>query len=243
MSQDKTAKDKTPAPAGDSKPDFIHEVNEELRQKQLEAFWAENRNWIIGAVILAILTTGGITYWRTWNYKTNLAQTSRLLEISDAGAPKELVDFAKEGKKSHAALARFLAAGLHVQEGNSEEAVKIYGEIAGTMGLDRSLRDLARILSLNQRLDKDDPKKLHREIADLSGAKSSYRYTALELDALLYAREGDMKKASEKLQAIAASPAAPEDERMRAMTLAEFYSASAAEEGEKGEKGRKDKKK
>lgn len=233
------SKDKTPArPADDGQPDFIHEVNEEMRQKQIEAFWLENRNWIIGGVIFAILTTAGITWWRTWSYNTNIAQTAQLLEIAERDDPKMLSDFATESRKSQAAVARFLAAGHHVQQGNTGRAVEIYKEIAGTIGLDSTLRELARVLSISHRLNTDEPKQLHKEIAELSEKGDPFRYTALELDALLYARQGDMKKAAEKLQAIAQSATAPEDERMRAMTLVEFYTASAEDAAPKKKEGK-----
>lgn len=234
------AKEKSPArQPDDGQPDFIQEVNEEMRQKQLEAFWLENRNWIIGGVIFAILTTAGITWWRTWSFNTNVAQTSQLLDIVERDDPKMLTDFAAESRKSQAAIARFLAAGLHVQKGEPEKAVEIYKEIAGTIGLDSTLRELARVLSLSHRLHTGDPKQLHQEIADLSGKDDPFRYTALELDALLYARQGDMKKAAEKLQTIAQSATAPEDERMRAMTLVEFYTASAEENAGKKKEAKK----
>lgn len=234
------SKEQAPARRNDEgQPDFINEVNEEMRQKQLEAFWIENRNWIIGGIIFAILTTAGITWWRTWNYNTSLAQTAELIRLAEKDDPKLLTDFATGSRKPHAAIARFLAAGLHVEKGQTARALEIYREIAGTTGLDSTLRELARVLSLSHRLNTDDPKKLHKEIADLSGPDDPFRYTALEFDALLYARQGDMKKAAEKMQAIAQSAKAPEDERMRAMTLVEFYTATASEAENAKKEGKK----
>lgn len=209
--------------------DVMQEVNDELRQQRLEAFWIENRNWIIGGIILAIITTAGLTWWRGYEYKQNMARTTQLIAAVKADDAKALTDYAMTSGKNHAALAKFSAAGLHVKDGNIARAVELYAEIAGSMSVDRELRDLAKILSLNIRLGTEDPKKLHKELSAMSGAKEPYRFTALEMDALVYAGEGNMKEAAAKLEAISSSPDAPEDSRLRATTLHEFYAASANE--------------
>jgi len=207
--------------------DVMEEVNEELRQQKLEAFWKENRSWIIASIILAILATAGLTYWRSWDLKKNLENTATLLEVSKADDPRALTAFADTARKNHAALARLLAAGLHVKQGNTDRAVEIYESIGSESGLDRTLRDLARILSVSRRLETGDPKKLHAELADLSSRKSPYRFSAIEMDALVFAREGKMKEAAERLQDISTDASAPNDARLRATTLHEFYAASA----------------
>lgn len=209
--------------------DVMQEVNDELRQQRLEAFWIENRNWIIGGIILAIITTAGLTWWRGYSYKQDMARTSQLIAAVKSEDPKALTDFAAASGKNHAALAKFSAAGLHVKNGNAARAIELYAEIAGSMSVNRELRDLAKILSVNLRLGTDDPKKLHKELSGMSGKNEPYRYTALEMDALVYAAEGNAKEAAAKLEAISSSPDAPEDSRLRATTLHEFYAASANE--------------
>jgi hypothetical protein len=207
--------------------EVMDEINEELRQQKLEQFWKENRNWIIASIILAILTTAGITWWRGWNNQQNLKATTQLLDISKANDPKALTEYAATARLNHAVLAKFLAAGMHVKQGNAARATEIYDEIAGMRGVDRPLRDLAALLSCGQRLGTDDPKKLHAELGELAGKKGPYRFTALEMDALVSARENKLQDAVEKLETISMSAEAPGDARMRAATLREFYAASA----------------
>lgn len=206
--------------------DVMEEINDELRQQKLEAFWKENRSWIIASIILAIMTTAGITWWRNWNFKQNLSSTTELLRVEKEGS-KALTEFAKDARKNHAVFARLLAAGQYARDGQTDKAVTLYNEIGEQRGLDRPLRDLAKVLSISERLSTDDPKKLHGELADLSGKNAPYRYSALEMNALVYAREGKLKEASEQLQTILTSADAPADARMRATTLREFYGATA----------------
>ncbi|HYD18763.1 MAG TPA: tetratricopeptide repeat protein [Patescibacteria group bacterium] len=209
--------------------EVMDEINEELRRQKLEQFWIENRNWIIGGVLLAVLTTAGMTWWRGYAYQQNIRRTDQLMAAIDSNDVAKLTGYAEQSGKNHAALAKFTAAGIEAKAGNIAAAAKLYSDIAGTLSVDRNLRDLAKIMSLNLRLGSEEPKKLHKELGDISGEKDPFRFSALEMDALVYAKEGNMKEAAAKLEAISASPNAPEDARLRATTLREFYAASANE--------------
>jgi len=216
--------------------DFMKEIEDDLRQQKLEEFWKENRAWIIGGIILAIASTAGITWYRSWSYQQNITQTASLLQIQDADDANKLTTYADASDKNHATVARLLAAGLHAKNGESARAVEIYDQIANSFGVDSALRDLAHVLSLGQRLNKDDPAKLHKEISPLTAEGSAFRFTALEMDALVYAREGKLKEAADKLEIISAAPNAPDDARTRAMTLHELYVASSNEAASKEKK-------
>ena len=220
--------------------DLMNEVDDDLRREKLEKFWLENRNWIIGGVLLAIISTAGMTYWRGYTYQKNMEQTQGLLQAIDSNDAAKLGTFAGTSDRDHGVLAKLTQAGLLVDKGQSDEAVKIYDSIADTTGADATLREYARVLSAMQRLGKDDPKKLHGEIEKLSHTGHAFRYTALEMDALLYAREGNLKPAVERLATISAAPEAPDDVRMRANTLRELYTASMNADAKNAKSGTAD---
>ncbi|MDE1151998.1 MAG: tetratricopeptide repeat protein [Micavibrio sp.] len=221
--------------------DLMNEIDDDLRRQKLEAFWQENRNWIIGGILLAICSTAGMTWWRSYDYQKNLVQTQGLIQAIESGDAAKLGTYAGESDRNHAALARLVEAGLLVRDGKQAEAIKAYDDVSGTMGADSALRDLAHLLSIGQRLNTDTPQKLHGEIEKLSGDGDAFRYSALEMDALLYAREKNMKMAIDRLSVIAAGADAPDDVRTRAVTLRELYTASlnepaAAKDADKADK-------
>lgn len=203
-----------------------HEIEDDLRQQKLEQFWKENGSWIIVCAILAVIFTGALTWWRQHEYKQNLAQTTALFEVMKENDTTALADFAAKSDKDHAAIALFTAAALHSKRNQDAEAVSLYRKIEGTTGLDSTYRDLAKLLRVSKRLGADPPAELHKDLTPLA-AKSPWRYTALELQALLYAREGKMKEAAENLTRITQDANAPGDVRMRASTLRELYMGSA----------------
>ena len=202
------------------------EIEDDLRRQKLEQFWKENGSWIIICAILAVIFTGALTWWRQHEYKQNLTQTAALLEVLRENDTKALGEFALKSDKDHGAIALFTAAALHSQRSQDAEAVTLYRKIDGTSGLDSTYRDLAKLLRVSKSLGAEDPAQLHKDLAPLT-AKSTWRYSALELQALLYARENKMKEAAEVLTRLTQDGGAPNDVRMRASTLRELYMGSA----------------
>lgn len=202
------------------------EIQDDLRREKMEQFWKENAGWIIACAILAVVFTGALTWWRQHEYKQNVAQTAGLLEVLKENDTKALADYAAASDKDHAAIALFTAAALHSQRNQEAEAVNLYRKIEGTTGLDSTYRDLAKLLRVSKRLGADEPASLHKDLGPLT-VKGPWRYTALELQALLYARESKMKEAADSLTRITQDAGAPGDVRMRASTLRELYMGSA----------------
>ncbi|MCK5658545.1 MAG: tetratricopeptide repeat protein [Alphaproteobacteria bacterium] len=203
--------------------DIFDEINDDLRHEKLRQFWKENGPWIIGCAVGAVLLTGAQSFWRYWEHKSDVAATVELIRLVDD--PSGLENFAGIEDKSHATIAHFAAAGAYLEQGEKNKAIALYDTIAKTSGIDMPLRDLARVLSISQRLDKDSPDKLLKELAALSGDDGTWRYTAWELEALLAVRQGNLQKAMDALAKITSEPLAPLNVRSRALILHDLYRA------------------
>lgn len=208
--------------------DVFDEISDDLRREKLNQFWRENGSWIIGAAVLAVVLTGVMAFWRQWEYKRSLRSTTELYRLLEAADVAKLEQFGRAGPADQGVIALFMAAAEHLRKQEKKEALAIYGEIADKAGADRSWRDLARLLSVSQQLEDGEPAKLEKELSRLDGPRGVWRYTALELQALLAARQGQAQKAADILAKIAADPDAPSDARTRAVTLRELYAADAA---------------
>lgn len=209
--------------------DIMHEIQDDLRQQQLKQFWQQNGSWIIGGAVLAVVMTGALTFWRGHVQQVNETQTAALMATLQTGTTESLEQYAADSKASHGMMARFMAAGLEAQRGHGDKAAAIYDEIAGMRGIEKKYKQLAQLLAAGHRLNTEDPAKLHDTLQDLTGKKDAWRYSALEMEALVYAREGKMQQAADTLAEISASREAPEDVRTRAMTLRELYLGALAE--------------
>lgn len=209
--------------------DLMDEVGDDLRQQELKAFWQENKAWVIGGVIAAILATGAMSFWRNYEYKQNVASTTALLEAAKLSDVEKISAFAKSGDKDHAVVARFLAAGLYLQQDNKDMARALYADIEKTSGIDAAYRDLAALYGVRLDLESGDPDALHKRIDKLTGKNDVWRFSAMEAKALLFAREGKMKEAATLMEKISGDAQAPSDVRTRASTLRELYLGESAQ--------------
>lgn len=213
--------------------DLMHEINEELRQEKLRTFWKENGAWIIGGILLALVMTAGMGYWRNHQATKEIVASQQLIAAAEAANKEALGALATDTKGAHAGFAGLISAGMYAREGQTQRAIEIYDQVAAMRGLPDTYRDLATLLSASHKLDSGDPADLHK-ILDKLAKKSTWRFSALEMQALLYAREGKMKDAVNALTDISANADAPEDMRRRASTLRELYLGA---EGTKADAG------
>lgn len=212
---------------------IMDEVSDDIRQQQLKDFWRENGSWIIAAAILAVVMTGAMAFGRGYQASQNMKETGALIQVINTADPEALQKYADDAKTAHAAMAEFAAAASYVQRGEHDKAAAIYQKISKTRLLDSNWRDLAALLAVAQQLDTGKPEDLHARLDDLTGKNDTWRFSALEMQALLYARENKMNEAAESLQKIVASANAPDDVRTRAATLHQLYLAAAEKKTEK----------
>lgn len=211
--------------------DVMRQIQDDMREERLKAFWIENRAWIVGGIILAIVMTAALSYWRQHTLNRDAQATYELFNAMDAADEAALKKLAGEGRGTHSALAGFVTAAIHAQKGEGEQAAALYDSIAATRGLESVYRDLATLLAVSHRLDTGDAQKLHAALKPLTGPKSVWRYSALELQALLFARENKMKEAVDTLGVITGSTDVPDEVRARATTLRGLYMQSTGEAG------------
>ncbi len=204
--------------------DLLNEIGEDLNDQKLKAFWKENGSWIIGGVLLAVIATGGISFWKSWKEKVNARETTALMKVLDQESIENLDAYATQAKASHRGFARLMEAGLYIQRNDTKKALEVFDALVNDRKADKIWRDLAHIQSLSLRLDSGEPEKLMQEIDALAGNKKSpWVNSALELKALLFAREKNYAKTVGLFEEIAASSAAPESMKSRAASLRDYY--------------------
>jgi len=203
--------------------DVFEEVNEDLRQEKVDQFWKEYGGWIIAAAVLAVIFTAAINVYRDWEVSKNIEQTSTMIEVIESQDAGSLSGYADQADKNHAILAKLTAAGMYKEQGKMAEAVTLYQNILQTPRLDPVYRGLADLMMVSIGLDTEDPAELHKSLSRLTDEKSSWRYSALELEALLYAREQNYTQAIASLNQILSEEQSPPAIQARAETLSTLY--------------------
>ena len=64
--------------------DVMRQIQDDMREERLKAFWIENRAWIVGGIILAIVMTAALSYWRQHTLNRDAQATYELFNAMDA---------------------------------------------------------------------------------------------------------------------------------------------------------------
>ena len=136
--------------------DIFREVDEALQQEKWVKIWKEYGSTIIAALVVLVVSTALMTAYRSWDAKRDATETARLMEALDSDSPAQNIQKVIENtRKSHQALGLMAAAGLLIEEGEKTQAAGLYKQAATSRRTPRDLRDLARILYLQNVREKD----------------------------------------------------------------------------------------
>ncbi len=207
---------------------FIQELEEDLRRDRYAALWRKYGRYA-AALALAIVIAAAVTVaWRHYRNSERLKDSmaySAALSFADRGgnawegALYSLRDIVQSGSTPYATLARLQEAALLHKNGKPDDAAAIYDSMSKDKADDPLFRDLAALLHVMVMLDKGDPRQLATRLGPLAGPSNPWRYSALELQALLAQRGGDTAQAREIYANLADDPTAPRQLRGRAAEM------------------------
>lgn len=207
---------------------FISEVTEEVRRERLFGTLRRYR-WLIVAAVLLIV---GAAAWHEWSQARSRAAAEAAgdafhaaLAVADPTARAEAL--AALPADASSPLIRLAEAGARLEAGDRTGAASVLAAVADDGGAaehHRALAALQRVMILGPELD--DAERLGA-LEGLAAEGAPYRLLALEQRALARLESGDAAAARADLEAILASPVAPEGLRTRAQQLALAAGAAA----------------
>ncbi len=204
--------------------DIIREVDEELRRENVEKLWRKYGSYVLGLAILAVLVIAAVWLWRD-HMKGQREERARqydaalqLVAAADPSAPAALQAL-ESGDDGYAALAQLQAAALKAKAGDVSGAVAIYEKLTADAAVDEAFRNLALLLLALHTADTAAPDQLTQRLQPLTAASNPWRYSALELTAVLARRAGDTARAEQILTGLADDLNAPQALRQRATEM------------------------
>ena len=213
------------------KDNLFKEIDEELRHESYAKLWKRFGNYVIGAVVFAILIVASYQGWE--HYKQNkLNEDSALYEKALDALREEnhdealsiLTRLTKEGSKGYSTLSRLTHAGLIAKNGNKSDANVTYLSVADDSNVHMVFRNLALILSTMHNIDTGVYPETTERIKKLTTTSNSWRHTAKELLALIEKRNGNNGKANQLFQELADDVTAPASIRARASEMSTISS-------------------
>lgn len=208
--------------------DIFNEIDEELRRDKAQIWWKQYGKYVLAACVVVVLAAGAYTWYQD-QQKSELRalsdeysaaqQTAR--SGSEAEALKAFEDLAKKaGAKGIGLVARFQAAGLHIEAGDHAAAATAFESIANDGNVQKLYRDLADVMGImHSGIAGGDAQELLARIEPLAADGEPWRYTARMVGASLALTAGDVALAQDYLTKVADDDGAPTSARGQAAEM------------------------
>ncbi|GMM94072.1 tetratricopeptide repeat protein [Qipengyuania sp. MTN3-11] len=206
---------------------LLREVDDAVRQGDMEHFGQRYGKPILALVVVAILAFGGYLFWqaRLDGARERNAETLTVaLDQIEAGnlqaGADALEDLASNGDGIARVNALLLQGGIASQQGNSERAAELFGEVAEDADAPSILRDVARIRRVAEQYEGMDKAAVVRELAPLAKPGQPFFGSAGELVAMAHLEQGNRREAGALFAEIAKAEDVPDGLRSRARQMA-----------------------
>ncbi len=216
---------------------LLREVDEAVRQGDMEEF---GRKWgkpLIGGLALLLAGFGGYLFWESRQEAAMEQQSEALVSALDnleAGnlksADDKLAALVQDGSGGTAAAAIMLRAGIAAQQGKAADAAKLFDQVAADDGAPPAMRDLAKIRAVMTRYDTMKPADVITALKPLATPGKPYFGSAGELVAHAYLDQGKNAEAGALFAQIAGDDKAPESLRSRARQMAGVLGVDAVKD-------------
>lgn len=221
---------------------IFREVDEDLRQEQLQQLWKKYGVYVVAVAVLIVAGVAGYKGW-TWYQARQAANSGARFEAAqqlaqkgrEADAIKAFAELTRDGSGGYPVLARFAAAAAKARSGDRDGAVADYDALAETAG-DPVLKDLARLKAALILVDTESYQSLKTRLSGITEEANPWRNSGWEILGLDAYREGKLEAAAKAFETISGDLGAPQELRQRAdMMLAliapERRAAAAAGSG------------
>lgn len=206
---------------------LFREIDEELRQDQVQKVWKRYGRLILIGAALCVAAVAGYQIWHNQDLKERRALSEKFVKAQQQAAAGEAAEaeaafraLADEGG-GYGLLARFQQAAVDARAGRTDEALAAYRAIATDGKASALYKDLAALLAAGLELNRDgtDAEALKARLTTLAAAGNPWRHGARELLAALAMKTGDTAAAREQLEALAKDQETPARMRQRASEL------------------------
>ncbi|MEJ2409091.1 MAG: tetratricopeptide repeat protein [Novosphingobium sp.] len=233
---DKTSKaeDKKAAQAAAQQDVFLREVDDALRQDQLESFMTRFGKPLLAVIVLGLAGFGGWIYWSHRQTQELEGQTESFVQALDSvqasnwdDAKAKLEPLAARGENGNAVSARLLLAAIALEKDKKPEAIKLYRQVAADAKVPQPLRDLAKVREVAADFDAMKPEDVVKQLKPLAAPGNPWFGVAGEMVGMAYLKQGKKDLAAPLFGAIAKDENVNEGLRSRARQLAAVLGADA----------------
>jgi hypothetical protein len=207
----------------------FQEVDDAVRQDDLKAWWKRYGTWVLGAVVIAVVAAAGVVGWRQYQTsqraQSSQAYSAALAKVGqdNKAAREEFDKLAQTAVEPYRSLAALASAQYR---DTPEEQVAALEAVAPKLSAE--LSDLALTIAGFRGLDSPKADEIVSKLDALAQPERAFHGSAMELQALVAARKGDLKKARELWTSLAKDAAGPPGAAQRAQAMLNYYGEAEA---------------
>ncbi|QZD95876.1 tetratricopeptide repeat protein [Qipengyuania gelatinilytica] len=214
---------------------LLREVDDAVRQGDLDSFLSTYGKPLLGLVILGLAAFGGYIYWQNQQEKAIEASSEQLVlaleKLSDGDEASALSRLAQvDGKGSAVYSAKMVRAGLIAQDGDNAQAIELFGEVANAEGAPEEIRNLALIRMTALQMDTITPEDVVAAMQPLAAPGEPFFASAGELLGHAYLEQGKRDEAAALFAEIARDENTPMTARARMLNLASSLGVNAVDD-------------
>lgn len=217
--------------------DVLLEVRQAMKQERMEKFWKNYGSFIIGLLVLLVLSTAANEGYKAWKSDQNKKQSVVFLDALDSKDDKALLEKTAGLQNGLKTLAQLKAAGGFTTAADTQNAIAVYTDIIKNKDAEPEFKQIAEyaLLHLDTALTAEE--KVLRFSQMWADANNAMRFHA-KLDAAVILAN-DLKKykeAREQLQMLEDTEGAPKTLKQKATSLNILYTVlQTAQEQSTGE--------
>lgn len=219
--------DKDPAAPSAEDEILMREIDEAVRKDDAEQFLSKYGIPLGSLLAVVLIGFAGYLFWDSQNEGALEEQSETLVQALDAsqqedykGAAETAASLEDVDTPGARTSARFIQANAALEEGNIDEAVALFKQVADDNDAPQALRDLARVREVATNFDNRKPEDIIAKLKDLAVPGNAFFGSAGEMTAIAHMSAGDRDKAGKMFAAIAKEEDAPETLRNRARQMA-----------------------
>ena len=216
---------------------LMSEIEAGVREDEIKRLWKTYGKLVYVGAAAIVLSVASVELWRAHEENKRLelvVEFEQALAARKSGetdkALEQFADMANQSGKGYAAIAQLERAGIFIRQGDVDAALTTYETLAGDSAADPIFRDLALLLQVMHSIDSVPANELEIKLAPLLNPGNAFNPSALELSAILAAKQGDVARALRLAEQLVEEPRTPPGMLNRAKDLVAYYKAQFAAE-------------
>lgn len=201
--------------------DIFEEVEERLREDQLQTWWKKYGNVAMGAAVAAVLLVGFSGVFTTWRASVNQSQGERFAALQKtadadpAASAQAFKEFQKSAHGGYKALAEMERAGALQAQGDLRGALAAFDD-AAKLAQQPIVKQSAQMRAAYIAADIEDFAALDARLKPLIDSRGPYSYLARELAGVEAYEAGKPERARSEFTYLQGAFDAPNGVRNRA---------------------------